>query len=111
MYPFDGHFLTRPTFGQRLIGATATCNQPSEIGGPEPEKPKSMFDDGVQGVRMNHYPPCVQANKVMGLTPHSDATGLTLLIQANDVRGLQIKKNGKWISIRSIHYHLSTSLK
>jgi hypothetical protein len=30
---------------------------------------------------MNHYPPCEQANKVMGLTPHSDATGLTLLIR------------------------------
>lgn len=95
MYPFDGHFLTRATLDKaRLIGATKTCNQPSEIGGPEPGKLTSMLDDGVQGVRMNPYPPCVQANKVMGLTPHSDATGLTLLIQVNDVQGLQIKK--KW---------------
>ncbi|KAK9266915.1 hypothetical protein L1049_027174 [Liquidambar formosana] len=51
---------------------------------------------------MNYYPPCVHAKKVMGLTPHSDATGLTLLMEVNDVQGLQIKKNGKWVPIRPI---------
>ena len=61
-----------------------------------------MFEDGTQGVRMNFYPPCVQANKAMGLTAHSDATGLTLLLQVNDVQGLQIKKNGKWVPVKPI---------
>lgn len=61
------------------------------------------FDpDGTQGVRMNYYPPCVHANKVLGLTPHSDSTGLTLLIQVNDVEGLQIKKTQKWVPIKPI---------
>ncbi|XP_062119481.1 S-norcoclaurine synthase 1-like [Humulus lupulus] len=62
----------------------------------------SNFEDGRQGIRINFYPPCVQANKVMGLTPHSDATGLTLLLQVNDVQGLQIKKNGKWILVKPV---------
>ena len=62
----------------------------------------SNFEDGRQGMRINFYPPCVQANKVMGLTPHSDATGLTLLLQVNDVQGLQIKKNGKWILVKPL---------
>ncbi|KAG6636129.1 S-norcoclaurine synthase 1-like [Carya illinoinensis] len=70
--------------------------------GLEPEKLTSMFEEGVQGIRMNYYPPCMQANKVMGLAPHSDATGLTLLIQVNDVHGLQIKKNEKWVPIEPI---------
>ncbi|PON43383.1 Oxoglutarate/iron-dependent dioxygenase, partial [Trema orientale] len=61
-----------------------------------------MFDDGTQGLRMNFYPPCVLANKFMGLTPHSDATGLTLLVQMNNVKGLQIRKNGKWVPVNPI---------
>ncbi|KAF5477717.1 hypothetical protein F2P56_004334 [Juglans regia] len=70
--------------------------------GLEPVKLTSMFEEGVQGIRMNYYPPCMQSNKVMGLAPHSDATGLTLLIQVNDVQGLQIKKNDKWVPIEPI---------
>ena len=62
----------------------------------------TMFEDGRQGMRINLYPPCVQANKVMGITPHSDATGLTLLLQVNDVQGLQIKKHGKWVPVKPI---------
>ena len=70
--------------------------------GVNPDKLASMFEDGTQGVRMNYYPPCVHADKVMGLTPHSDATGLTLLVQVNEVQGLQIKKNGKWVPIKPV---------
>lgn len=62
----------------------------------------SKFEDGNQGIRMNYYPPCIQAEKVIGLTPHSDATGLTLLLQLNEVQGLQIKKDAKWVPIKPI---------
>ncbi|KAH9723503.1 protein SRG1 [Citrus sinensis] len=37
--------------------------------------------------------------KVMGLSPHSDAAALTILRQLNEVEGLQIKKDGKWIPV------------
>ncbi|CAN1173753.1 S-norcoclaurine synthase 1 [Linum perenne] len=67
--------------------------------GLEPEKLLAPFKDGAQGVRMNYYPPCKESNKVMGLTPHSDAVGLTLLTQVNDVQGLQIRKDGEWVPI------------
>ncbi|XP_057510911.1 S-norcoclaurine synthase 1-like [Actinidia eriantha] len=68
----------------------------------DPDALSSLFEDCIQGIRMNYYPPCEHASKVMGLTPHSDATGLTLLIQVNEVQGLQIKKNGKWVPIKPI---------
>ncbi|CAI9095467.1 OLC1v1031422C1 [Oldenlandia corymbosa var. corymbosa] len=68
--------------------------------GLEVEKLSSMYQDGTQGIRMNYYPPCGQADQVYGLAPHSDATGLTLLVQVNEVEGLQIRKNGKWLPIR-----------
>ncbi|XVF13560.1 hypothetical protein REPUB_Repub08aG0217700 [Reevesia pubescens] len=67
-----------------------------------PETLTSFFEDGTQGIRMNYYPPCPQASKVFGLAPHSDAVGLTLLIQVNEVEGLQIKKNGKWVPVKPI---------
>lgn len=61
-----------------------------------------MFEDGTQGLRMNYYPPCQQASRVMGLTPHSDSVGLTLLVQVNEVQGLQIKKNGRWVPVKPV---------
>lgn len=66
------------------------------------EKISSLYEDGTQGIRMNYYPPCSQADKVIGFAPHSDATGLTLLVQVNEVQGLQIKKNSKWVPIKPI---------
>uniref|UniRef100_M0ZTW7 Leucoanthocyanidin dioxygenase n=1 Tax=Solanum tuberosum TaxID=4113 RepID=M0ZTW7_SOLTU len=67
--------------------------------GIDEEEVKSLFEEGMQSMRMNYYPPCPQPEKVMGLAPHSDATGLTILLQVNDIQGLQIKKDEIWISI------------
>ncbi|VAI11382.1 unnamed protein product [Triticum turgidum subsp. durum] len=57
---------------------------------------------GVQSVRMNYYPPCAQAEKVVGFSPHSDADLLTLVLQVNHVQGLQIKRNGSWFPVRPV---------
>ncbi|XP_027088347.2 oxoglutarate-dependent flavonoid 7-O-demethylase 1-like [Coffea arabica] len=60
---------------------------------------EDMFEDGLQLVRMTYYPPCPQPELVVGLRPHSDAGGLTILLQVNGVQGLQVKKNGVWIPV------------
>ncbi|KAJ4811589.1 2-oxoglutarate (2OG) and Fe(II)-dependent oxygenase superfamily protein [Rhynchospora pubera] len=53
-----------------------------------------------QSVRINYYPPCANGHdKMIGLSPHSDGCGLTLLLQVNPVSGLQIRRNGKWLPI------------
>ncbi|CAN1256887.1 S-norcoclaurine synthase 1 [Linum perenne] len=52
--------------------------------GLEPEKLLTLFKDGTQGVGMNYYPPCKESTKVM---------------VNDDVPGLQIRKDGKWIPI------------
>ena len=62
----------------------------------------NLFNNGLQSVRINYYPPCSHANKVLGLSPHSDSVGLTLLLQVNQVEGLQIKRNGGWLPIKPI---------
>ncbi|KAI7734006.1 hypothetical protein M8C21_017907, partial [Ambrosia artemisiifolia] len=58
-----------------------------------------IFEDGMQSVRMTYYPPCPQPDLVVGLTPHSDAAGITILLQVNDIEGLQVKKDGLWIPV------------
>ncbi|XP_051196280.1 2-oxoglutarate-dependent dioxygenase 11 isoform X1 [Lolium perenne] len=55
-----------------------------------------------QSVRINYYPPCRQADKVLGLSPHTDGIGMTLLLHVNDVQGLQIRKGGEWFSVQAL---------
>ncbi|KAF7034231.1 hypothetical protein CFC21_045272 [Triticum aestivum] len=54
-----------------------------------------------QAVRMNYYPPCpeAQVDRVLGLSPHSNAVALTLLLQVSPVHGLQIRRNGGWVPV------------
>ncbi|KAJ1296229.1 hypothetical protein BS78_01G283800 [Paspalum vaginatum] len=70
--------------------------------GVEPQTLLEIFRGQPQSMRMTYYPPCKQAEKVVGLSPHTDGTGLTLLLQANDVQGLQIRKDGKWVAIHAL---------
>ncbi|MCL7050294.1 hypothetical protein MKW94_014417 [Papaver nudicaule] len=61
-----------------------------------------LFEDGIQSMRMNYYPPCPQPEHVLGVAPHSDATGLTILLQLNEVEGLQIRKENMWVPIKPL---------
>ncbi|XP_076915316.1 oxoglutarate-dependent flavonoid 7-O-demethylase 1-like [Bidens hawaiensis] len=65
----------------------------------EPKDLLVMFENGMQSMRMNYYPPCPQPDQVIGLTPHSDAVGITFLLELNQVQGLQIRKDGVWIPV------------
>ncbi|XP_073157680.1 LOW QUALITY PROTEIN: oxoglutarate-dependent flavonoid 7-O-demethylase 1-like [Henckelia pumila] len=58
-----------------------------------------LFEEGMQSMRMNYYPPCPQPDLVTGLCPHSDAVGLAILIQVNKIEGLHVKKDGVWIPV------------
>lgn len=59
-------------------------------------------DQGLQSFRMNYYPPCPQPEKVIGLTAHSDAVSLTILLQFDEIEGLQIRKDGKWVPVKPL---------
>ncbi|KAJ9690868.1 hypothetical protein PVL29_013162 [Vitis rotundifolia] len=63
---------------------------------------KELFEEGHQGMRMNYYPPCPQPDQVLGLTPHSDPVGPTILLQVNEMEGLQIRKDGMWVPIKPL---------
>lgn len=68
----------------------------------DPKDMRELFEEGWQSMRMNYYPPCPQPDLVAGLSSHSDAVALTILLQISDKQGLQIKKDGNWVPINPI---------
>ncbi|KAL8090938.1 hypothetical protein AgCh_040135 [Apium graveolens] len=67
-----------------------------------PEEMEVLFDEGMQSMRMNYYPPCPQPDQVIGIAPHSDSVGLTILLQLNETEGLQVRKDGIWVPIKPL---------
>ncbi|XVF48009.1 hypothetical protein PTKIN_Ptkin03bG0155700 [Pterospermum kingtungense] len=67
-------------------------------------------DNPVMQVRFNFYPPCSRPDKVLGVKPHSDRSGVTVLLQDEEVEGLQIVKDGRWITVPVIPHALVVNL-
>ncbi|KAH9621643.1 hypothetical protein KSS87_006317 [Heliosperma pusillum] len=59
------------------------------------------FRDGSQIMVVNCYPPCPEPDLTLGMPPHSDYGFLTLLLQ-EEVKGLQIQFEGKWLTVEPI---------
>ncbi|MBA0786238.1 hypothetical protein Gotri_025948, partial [Gossypium trilobum] len=53
-------------------------------------------------LRVNFYPKCPQPDLTLGLSSHSDPGGMTLLLPDHDIAGLQVRKNGKWITVKPV---------
>lgn len=47
------------------------------------------------------YPPCPEPERTVGLTPHSDSSFLTVLVQ-NQVKGLRVKHGGEWVEVSPV---------
>ncbi|KAL3747818.1 hypothetical protein ACJRO7_016606 [Eucalyptus globulus] len=52
----------------------------------------------VMQVRFNFYPPSSRT-EVFGVKPHSDRSGITVLLQDREVEGLQVLKDGAWYTV------------
>lgn len=59
------------------------------------------FQGGSQLMVVNCYPPCPEPNLTLGMPPHSDYGFLTLLLQ-DEVEGLQIQFQEKWVTVEPI---------
>ncbi|CAN1340685.1 1-aminocyclopropane-1-carboxylate oxidase 1 [Linum perenne] len=51
------------------------------------------------GTKVAKYPQCPEPELVRGLREHTDAGGIILLLQDNQVPGLEFLKDGKWVQI------------
>ncbi|XP_060191258.1 oxoglutarate-dependent flavonoid 7-O-demethylase 1-like [Lycium barbarum] len=63
---------------------------------------RDLSSDGMQIIRMNYYPPCPEPHKTIGISPHSDADALTILLQLNETEGLQVRKDGIWLPVKPL---------
>ncbi|XP_052172389.1 jasmonate-induced oxygenase 2-like [Diospyros lotus] len=53
-------------------------------------------------MRVNFYPKCPQPDLTLGLSPHSDPGGITLLLPDDDVAGLQVRRGSNWLTVKPI---------
>ncbi|URE22637.1 2OG-Fe(II) oxygenase superfamily [Musa troglodytarum] len=53
-------------------------------------------------LRVNFYPKCPQPELTLGLSPHSDPGGMTVLLTDEHVKGLQVRKGDDWITVQPI---------
>jgi len=82
--------------------ALILLNQMAKALGMDQIEMAELFSNGVQSIRMNYYPPCPEPGKAIGFTPHSDADAITILFQLNDTQGLQVRKDGHWVSVEPL---------
>jgi isopenicillin N synthase-like dioxygenase len=77
----------------------------------EAEYFKDKFgSEPMQMMRMNLYPPCPRPDLVLGLSPHSDGGGITLLLQDDQTEGLHVRKDNQWIPVKPIPYALVVNI-
>ncbi|EEF28712.1 conserved hypothetical protein [Ricinus communis] len=64
---------------------------------------KQYKDEELIGVRFNYYPAATSGSSDRsGCKPHSDGSGITILLQDKLVEGLQILKDGQWYIVPTI---------
>ncbi|MQL91163.1 hypothetical protein Taro_023769 [Colocasia esculenta] len=51
----------------------------------------------IVNVRNNYYPPCPCPSSSVGLSPHTDASAVTVLAQFDGVQGLEVLRRGRWV--------------
>ncbi|KAK7373763.1 hypothetical protein VNO80_07183 [Phaseolus coccineus] len=56
-----------------------------------------LHKESLEGFRVNYYSPCNTPEQVLGLSPHSDTSTITLLMQDDVITELEIRHQGGWV--------------
>lgn len=67
--------------------------------GLEEDYIEKVLGEQEQHMAVNYYPECPQPELTYGLPSHTDPNALTILLQDQQVAGLQVLKEGKWIAV------------
>ena len=71
--------------------------------GIEAEQFCDNYKEGMCDVRMNCYPTCPEPERVVGLNPHADISGITLLLECGHMPGLQVLKGEHWVNVEPVN--------
>ncbi|XVF88280.1 hypothetical protein PTKIN_Ptkin19aG0037300 [Pterospermum kingtungense] len=67
-------------------------------------------DRASMKARFNFYPTCSRPDLVLGVKPHTDGSGITVLLQDREVEGLQVLVDDKWVKVPVIPHALVVNL-
>ncbi|XP_008665133.1 probable 2-oxoglutarate-dependent dioxygenase At5g05600 [Zea mays] len=70
-----------------------------------PDRLHGFFgDDQTTYMRVNRYPPCPRPDLALGLGRHKDSGALTILLQDDDVGGLEVRRrtDGEWVRVEPV---------
>ena len=67
--------------------------------GLEEEYVKKALGEQEQHMAVNFYPKCPAPDLTFGLPAHTDPNALTILLMDQQVPGLQVLKEGRWIAV------------
>ena len=70
----------------------------SDAMGIRPDYFEGDISSGDVVLNINHYPPCPNPEKTLGLPPHCDRNLITLLLPGS-VYGLDVAYKGEWIKV------------
>ncbi|KAL8156861.1 1-aminocyclopropane-1-carboxylate oxidase-like [Apium graveolens] len=62
------------------------------------------------GTKVSNYPPCPKPDLIKGLRAHTDAGGIILLFQDDQVSGLQLLKDGEWVDVPPMRHSIVINL-
>nr|CAJ56065.1 ACC oxidase [Vigna radiata] len=62
------------------------------------------------GTKVSNYPPCPTPDLIKGLRAHTDAGGIILLFQDDEVSGLQLLKDDQWIDVPPMRHSIVINL-
>lgn len=60
--------------------------------------------------RFNFYPRCSRPDLVLGVKPHTDRSGITVLLQDKEVEGLQVLIDDNWVNVPTLPEALVVNL-
>ncbi|KAK3009483.1 hypothetical protein RJ639_015444 [Escallonia herrerae] len=74
----------------------------SLIMGLEKDTLLGLHEELTTVMQMNYYPLCSRPDQVLGLTSHTDLGTIAILMQDDDVTGLQIRHNEGWVPVKPL---------
>ncbi|XP_062010560.1 codeine O-demethylase-like [Rosa rugosa] len=71
---------------------------------------KLLGERALMQARFNFYPPCSRSDQVLGVKPHTDRSGVTVLLQDKEVEGLQVLVDDKWVRVPIVPHAIVVNL-
>ncbi|KAJ3682031.1 hypothetical protein LUZ60_014604 [Juncus effusus] len=110
---------SRPDLFKEIM--STYCTQVRELGfrlfgylsqslGLEEDYIKKVLGEQEQHMAVNYYPQCPEPELTYGLPAHTDPNALTILLQDQNVTGLQVLKEDRWIAVDPIPFALTINI-